>query len=415
MKKELLILLAFLIIVPMISAVDISLSKNDYSPRETLQAQISGNFLSLRPENVFIYNKGKVHSEPVISGLTRQNNKYYYYAILPNQEGNFSLKIENARYTTSGNFTTETLSKDFTIKKVNTTYLSINPGFVVTNNDFSVKVRSLSGNSNVKAEFNSESKDISLVEDLEETVEFSLNNITSYSELKIGSYTIPIFITQKTQAEKTSINFLPSQINGTIIANKEYFFKLIIENIGESNLTNIKLNSNLNAKIEPVIINSLAINEKVVINVTIPSFKANLNGNIIADANGNYFYLPIYLITTTNQSEVKINGTSITESLSCTDLGKICLSNEICDAETTSSLEGSCCLGQCIQQKSDSLYTYIGFGLIVLILIGIYLLYVRSKKKQLKSTDDILKEKSDKFDKRMIGKDDEVRGRLDRI
>ncbi len=416
MKKHVIILLVLFLLIQTISALDISI-KSEYSPRETLQAEISGNFLSLTSENIQIYNNLKVHSEPVISSLTRQNNKYYYYAVLPNTEGNYSLRIENAKYTTSGNFTTETISKNFTIRKINNTALSINPGFIVVNKkdkSFSIKLTSLNGNNDANLVLDSETKTVSLIEDLEQTITFSTDSLVGNTNLKINDYTVPVFFSQTNQSEKKPIiNFLPSKINGTIIRGKDYTFKIIVENIGLGNSTNIKLSSNFGAKINPEIIETLNSNEKAVINITIPSAQ-DFNGEITADY-GEITSLPVSFNTTTNASEVQLAGTSVTESLSCADIGKICLANEQCDAETTSSLEGSCCLGQCVpQQQGSSLYTYIGIALIILILIILYFLYKKSKNKRgIKSSDDLLKDRSSKYSQRMSGS--EVDDKLDRL
>ena len=88
------------IIIP--SSIKIDLLKESYQPQETLLVTINGNFFSLAKENINIYKQGIPKLTPVISGLTKQNNIYYFYAVLPNQEGNFSLKIENVEYTDMG-------------------------------------------------------------------------------------------------------------------------------------------------------------------------------------------------------------------------------------------------------------------------------------------------------------------------
>ena len=47
-----------LILLPSILAVEINLVKDNYFGMETLQADITGNFISLDSENVFIYEEG---------------------------------------------------------------------------------------------------------------------------------------------------------------------------------------------------------------------------------------------------------------------------------------------------------------------------------------------------------------------
>ena len=100
MKKSVFIL--FILFMPLILAVEVSLSKEVYQPEETLQAQITGNFISLSNDNILIFKEGKVHPEPIIKDLTRQNNIYYFYAILPKQEGNYTLRIQDTEYIERG-------------------------------------------------------------------------------------------------------------------------------------------------------------------------------------------------------------------------------------------------------------------------------------------------------------------------
>jgi len=207
MKKRVLpIILLILLTINLASAVEIKLSKESYNPQETLQAEITGNFISLSLENVLIYEKNTPRSQPVISDLTKQGNIYYFYAILPNQQGNFSLKIENARYTESGVEKTTAIVKEFTIIKTNTSSLQINPGFVKTSSDFSIKIKALNSNQDINAVFNQQSQNLSLIEDMQKTISFSISSLIGKYDLKINSYTIPVFIIEKTIVNITLVN-----------------------------------------------------------------------------------------------------------------------------------------------------------------------------------------------------------------
>lgn len=206
-SKYLSAILIVLFTINLISAVEIKLSKDKYQPMETLQAEITGNFIdSLTNNNLLIYKQGVPRSTPVISDLTKQGDIYYFYAILPNQEGNFSIKIENARYTEGGTEKTDIVVKEFEIKKTNESALSINPGFVKTSEDFSVKIKALNKNQEVSATLNGKTQNISVIEDSEKTMSFSVANLSGKYNLKINSYTIPIFIIEKTIINNTPIN-----------------------------------------------------------------------------------------------------------------------------------------------------------------------------------------------------------------
>ena len=334
-KETLVSLLLILLLIPTILAIDISLSKTNYQPQETLQAEITGNFISLTSANILIYKQEAVHSTPVISDLTKQGDIYYFYAILPNQEGNFSLKIESSQYTESGQTKTDTITKDFIIKKTNESALSINPGFVITSEDFSIKIKSLNNNQDVSAKLEStqEEKNISLIQDSEKTISFSISAAESIrTNLKINDYNIPVFIIEKTQ-----------------------------QSTNQTNQTN---QSEINQSETP----RINIEDKT-------------------------------------QEEIA--------ALNCIDMGEKCEDNEKCEGEIVSSLDGSCCVGEC-KEKSEKSYAWI-IGVIILVIVAtlIWFFYSKARKRQYpKSTEDILKEKSEDFDDRMQGT--EVTGNVNR-
>lgn len=209
MKKRaiyLILLFSLFLIIPVISAIEIKLSKTNYQPQETLQAEITGNFISLNNENILVYEQNTPRSQPVISDLTKQGEIYYFYAVLPNQEGDYSLRIEDARYTEAGVEKTTTITKEFAIIRTNTSSLQINPGFVKTSTDFSIKVKALNSNQEITATFNQQSQNLSLVEDIQKTISFPVSNLNGKYDLNINSYTIPVFVIEKTIINNTLIN-----------------------------------------------------------------------------------------------------------------------------------------------------------------------------------------------------------------
>jgi len=329
MKKEIIISILILLIIPTILAIDISLSKTSYQPQETLQVEITGNFISLKSTNILVYKQDAAHSTPVMSDLTKQGDIYYFYAILPNQQGNFTLKIEDSQYTEAGQTKTNEITKDFKIEKTNQSALSINPGFITTSEDFSIKIKSLNNNQEVSAELEStqEKKNVSLIQDSEKTISFSISAIESIkTNLKINDYNIPVFIVKKTQPSTNQTN--QSETN------------------------------------EP----------------EIP--KINIEDKTVEEI----------------------------AALNCVDMGDKCEDNENCDGEIVSSLDGSCCVGEC-KEKTQTSYAWI-IGVIILVIVAtlIYYFYSRARKRQKpKSTEDILKERSEDFDDRMGG---EVSGSL---
>ena len=255
MKRGIIIFLIVLII-PFVTAVEITLIKTSYQPQELLQAEITGNFESLNSNNVFIYKGNKSHPEPVIKDLTKQNNKYYFYANLPNSEGNFSFRIENTEYLERGVSKSDTIIRDFKIEYKNTSDLSISPGFIIPSNDFIIRIKSLYLNQDVTATFEAtgEAKTISLIEGIEKSIKFSLPELVpQQSKISIGSYEIPVFLIKDTDKpiSQTKFEFTPFEIIGTIMQENDYDFVINIMNTGNENLTNIELSSDLNTQFIP--------------------------------------------------------------------------------------------------------------------------------------------------------------------
>lgn len=428
MKKGLLLnLLSLILVFSMIEfafAIELTISKDNYYPEETLQAEITGSFTTLSQENIAIYEKGIPRAAPVISDLTRKDEVYYFYAILPNKEGNFTIVIENAEYISSGELKKDKIIKSFAIIKSNQTYLSFAPGFVLAFGDFSIKVKSQYKNQRISAtlEATNQSKSLNLIEGDEKTLDFSISGINDKSNIKIGNYNIPVFILKKSEpAWNEALIFSPKEITGTLASGENYFFQISIENFRDRNISNIRFSNDLNAMIKPDVIELLKKGERKTINVSITiseKLKNNLSGDIIASYGNKSEKLGVFFKITSNKTNVDLNGTTITQGLSCNKRGKICVYPERCTKETTESLEGPCCLGDCSVAKPPADYGWV-FGILVLVVLGIlaFFLIKRARKRQkIKTSDEILEERSKKFDDRMNpSESEEVVKRLDRV
>jgi len=419
MKRGIFVLL-LLLLLPSVLSVEVSLSKNVFYPRETLQAEFSGNFLTLEHDNIFIYEQGIPRPEPVISGFTRQGYKYYYYAVLPNKQGNFSLKIQDSRYTDSGITKSDDIVMDFEIKSGNITEgskLAVDKGFVVTSKVFSINLISLKGDQEVTAfiESSNQSKTVYLIEDVEKKLEF--NPPEENTVLKIKDYEIPIFVISKTNDtrgdnesnvsdNKIHLEFSPDELSGVVAVGEDYSFIVILENKGSEDIDNIVLSSDIGT-INPKSIKSLKVGNSTFFNLTISVSKnENISGRITLDFDDKSETIPVFLETTENKTKVDLNRTTISD-LHCTEMrGKICDYGETCTGETTRSLEGPCCIGSCIVEEETNYNWAYGIALIgVLAFLG-FMVYKKMKKQKqgkTKTPDDIIKDKTKKYKERMQG------------
>lgn len=425
MKKEF-ILIIFLL-VPLCSAVDISFSKDSYQPQELIQIEITGYFISFSSENVQIYHNDKVHAEPLIKDMTKQNNVYYVYAIAPTQGGNYSFRIEGATYFEKNELKKDTLSWNLTIQEKNTSALFINPGFVIPSKDFSIKVKSLYKNIELMADFpaTGETKKSFLIEGIEEIFTFSLPvSPAANSAVTINDYKIPVFLLKKSNvSQETLLEFFPFEVRDTIVRGKDYTYAFVLKNPSKKNLTNVELSTNLevvNPTLTPANITLLKAGEAKVINLTFsvsPIMMKNISGSVKIITANESFSLPVSFIVH-SQGIPSSNATSNTSTgprpFNCAQIGVLCKENEVCTGETTASIEGACCIGDCVIEEQSNTKTIVGFVLVgILLIIVAYVGYNIYKRRKLKTPEEILREKSDRFSERIKGR--EVRGNLDRF
>ncbi len=406
-------------------AIELTLSKDNYYREELFQAEFSGTFVTLSPENVMIYEQGVPRPTPVISDLTKQDDIYYFYAILPNKEGNYSFVIENTEYILEGEIKKDRIVRDFTIKKSNQSYLSIVPGFIITSKDFSINIKSPYKNQKITAiiESTNQSKSLNLIESEEKSLDFSISDITEgRTNILIGNYKIPLFV-QKTiiPIRNENLVFYPDELKATVTSGQNYFFKVALQNQGDTNITNLRLSNTLNAIISPQIIDLLKKGETKTINLTIPisdKTKNNLSGEITVQYGNRTKKLEVFFSITNNKTEINLTGTTITPGLHCAGRGKICIYPERCTKETTESLEGPCCLGDCQTPKAPADYSWI-FGLVLLAVLGVVAYFVIKKtrsKQKIKTSQEILDERSKELNERMNpSPSKEVSGKLDKI
>ncbi len=434
MKKSVQIILLFaILILPTALALEVTPSKDSYQPEELFQAQITGNFVTLTENNVFIYKEGKVHPEPTLKGLTKQNNIYYFYAVLPSVEGQYSFRIENAEYLERGKIKTDPISIPINATFEDESDLFINPGFIVANNEISLRVKSLFGNTDLTATFEltGEQKTLSLIEQTEEVLNFNLPEAPpQQSKITVNDYEIPVFLIKEFEPTTRSIEFIPHIIEGTILPNSDYQFSILIRNPTENNLENIILTSDLNTIFNPSTIELLEPNQTAFINLTITIEEAEepISSNVLATSNNEQFILPVEFTITNNETEIEVvdatnppagSGTtpgtgSGTGSLSCAQIGEICTNNQVCSGDTVASVEGSCCIGICEEEESSLGSTITGVVLILILVGLLYYVYRKSKKnKAAKSTGDVLKDKEEKYKRRIEGR--KVDGKLDTI
>ncbi len=358
MKKQVFVsvlILFSLLLLSIVSSVEIQISKEVYYPGETLQGEIHGNFPDgLKKENLYLFRE---RSLPTIYGLIKYQEKYLFYMSLPETTGNYTVQITDATYTLGGETSTDTVTKEFQIQSVvnessspvsfwdslfggktsekitfNNIPLSILPGFIVSNDDFSLTIRSLGETQEVYAELeeNQDTRNFTLGENQEKTIYFS----TSFSEftktnLQINNYNLPVFIypiINSQPPENPNINDSNEHENNTI---------------NDSGMTLEEYND-------------------------LDSINDSETPEIIL----------------TEQTCSELNGVICSQN-----------NNEVCDGTPVISQEQGCCQGICRAQESKSYLWLIGLIILLIIAGGVGFFFWDMKKKQKNLSENKVQEK----------------------
>jgi len=416
MKKQVCILLFILLLLQLVLAVDIDLKKDTYHPGEVLQAEIYGSFPDgLKISDIGIYKEDKVHKTPAEAELTLDNDKYLYYAVLPFIDGNFSLKIENTRYYSGFETIEDTIIKEFQIEKTTSPYLSINKGFIITSEEFSIKIKSINSRQDINADFEAtgESDSFKLSTGLERTLRYSIEGIENFtkSNLNINDYDIPVFVYPGEDVEKKSnktfeyfldeyLTFYPNKLNATILADKDYVLNLRLKNEGDQSFEDFEISFEpdygFSADIDEI--ETIRPNQTIEIEIT-ANLAEDTEASLILSNETETMVLPIYISITLEQEDVEIDTGGLEES--CADLGGyICASGQECDGNRQ-FIEGQyCCIGVCKEAGGGKGFLW---GIVILIILGSlgYYIYLKVKQGKLPSPKELLKKRSEKYKKRI--------------
>ncbi len=431
MKKEAIIVL-FLFAINLVSALPILNSPNQTQPYETYLGIIEGDFAqSLTRENIQIYEENRlVYFE---YDLTQFNSTYYFYIIF-NRVGNFTLKIKNILYNENNVVQGITLEKDIEVKKspliiteqinqsgnltqLNKSYdqiLLIEPGFIISikpkitlrnKGNISINVSYL--NSTIILEPQT-AKEIEITPKLN----FSFFNINSYKNFSIPIIYTPlntqINITPQTQ---TNLKTDPTAFIIQVFEKNTTNEKLKIINFGDNNITNIIISSNLSILTLQQTKKDLFAREILEINLSVYAeiqgfFRNKIIINYTEENQTKQLEIPIEIYIFAQNSSQNLTEFPILDS-SCSNLkGQLCLSGQSCNGTLTYA-QGPCCIGSCYFASSTtekSSYSWLWAIIIFIILIGAgYFVYKKIKKTQPKTPDKTIQEKSKLYENKISG------------
>lgn len=373
MKRAIILFLFLVTLFPIVSALDINMNSN-VSKGETIIASLSGNFLDpVIKDNIYFY-RGHVRTS-FDYDVAKIGDIYYIYVLTANKaENNYSINISGVRYMVGSQLSTEQISKSFAITN-KTADFSVNPGFIITNGNFSIKIQNLQSfpiTINIETEINSGSasgifeftfkgekagqsinlspgelrdlyvgiKDISGI--TIRTITLSANN----TEYKILSYLILGNVSVPLLNETNATNY--NQTNNTNTTECSFFGKLF----GTCDTNSVQ--------------NETQENE---------TFTNETNETSNNAPNADY-----EVIKVGNRTFVVKDGEVLNESATlktCAQInGDVCSSEEICRNATIYAKDAKCCISKCVKQEEKTNSRYIGWimlGILVLIVLWFFI------------------------------------------
>ncbi len=414
MKKLFLIAFIIFLSLSLVSAIEFNLKEN-FQVGETMITKVSGNFVTqITRDNVFFY---KEHVRiPVDWGMAKINDEYYIYAILSGKEqGNYSISIEDIQYMKGNEIIEDKIVRNFTITG-ETADFSLNPGVVVSPEDFFIEVQNLKDKQislNVKTQSsNSSARDILVSSGEASAKEMSIpvksgeikriyfklgngNPSFQFIELKTENltYELPVYISTASTESEAEFRLEPSELISSIPTNSITKRTIYLYNTGDKEIKNISFS--LSDEIKPFVnlsdshIDKLEAKSNYPLEVSFFSvgeievsgtLKANLNEEIMLYSQISLKFLSNYIpVNESSQSSVK----------TCAELGgKVCSSNEKCSQMTIYAKDNVCCPGTCQSTgKKSSVGTIIAIVIFVVIIGGLFWFYKKKYKKAKKPVD----------------------------
>ena len=299
MKKIFTIVLFFLLLLSILSAVEVDM-KSDFSSGETLLAKFSGNFIDqITPENVFFY-RGHV-GIPMVYDVVKIDNEFYVYAILTGKtEGNYSISIEGVKYMKATEIVDDDIVSNFSISNA-TAGFSVNPGVLIAEDDFSVELQNLQDRK-IVVNINEDSPIIVSQNSLElksgekKELTFTVGEIPEKTLEKIEfsagnfSYELIVYLNTNKTSETTGeqkFEFQPSSIEVSMATDSNAKRILYLKNTGDEDIEDISFNVSLILEhyidISPEKIDTLDADssEKIEIEIVSDEQEAIIEGKII--------------------------------------------------------------------------------------------------------------------------------------
>lgn len=398
MKRGLIFFVLVLLVLPIISAVDVEL-KTVYDQGETLVARISGNFVDQPTTNNIAFYRGHVKI-PMVFGLEKIGDDFYIYALLLDKsEGEYSLRIDGVKYYRATEIVEEEIIQNFSISGQISAF-SVNPGFIVTSEDFSVNIKNLQ-DSKIIVSIESSlgifgSSVVELKTGEEKDIDFEILNQEILEEITFtfenSSFIFSVFNSSKISipgSGEDKLELRPRNLEISMATDSQGKRILHLNNLGVSDVENILLSVSeiLDSYItlSTYEVKNLKANssEKIEVSIISDLEEAIVEGLIFASSENVTISSSLTLIFV--KDFIPIDGVSEENpsANTCSEVGgEICEEGFECNGDVFYASDGVCCLESCSEMDSGgSGGKLIGWILIVAILVLAFWFYKFKFKK----------------------------------
>ena len=369
--------------------------KPAYQSGETMIIEIQGNILQpIQPSDV-LFKRNNVQLAPQYD-IKRIGEKYFLYAQIRqeqfSQNINYTLYINNIDTTVNGAVGEVDFNQSFIVSGNNSEY-SINPGFLISADDLRFTITL---NTDIQQSIN-----VDFPEEQSINLNPGQNQITlpvqsvspGFRLLNIGKYQIPVMILSQPIEQNSSnvaLRFFPPRIESTILFGQSMTYPFRIINEGDSTISQAYFEFDSSVfEISPQIIQPISKNQSAYFNLTIKNPSISLSSLITVKSGLFSKSMPVLINLTQNVSETKtpyLENNNSQAQYYCQELGGVfCAASEVCSIESVPSLDGSCCLGECVVEEESS-YGWLGWvflAIAVMVIAFVVMKYVKGKKQQI--------------------------------
>jgi|SRR3989344_1884639 len=410
MKKQIAFVI-FVVLVFFLSGKVYAIStdmKQTYSPGETAIVKISGNLLEPISPSQIEFKRINV-GVPFLYDVKKLGEDYYLWFILPLNESqkNYTLIIRDVATTVGGISKKVDFMQNFS-SAGNITDYTIRPGFVMTEEDFTIII-ALNGDEDKSIDTDFPTSSSFLLKPGENLFYFSIKNVenTGLLNIKIGYYSLPAYIIKNNSVRRinNSLRVEPSEINSLhLIQNKSADYSFRVINDGVNIVKDIYLDyDDTIFSIKPSKKVTLYPKNWTYYNVSVKSaFTKNISEIIFfkSDQNNISIAVPIKIkFVAKIFNETRINNATNSSLYTCRELlGEQCSSQQTCTGEFILSSDGACCTDKCVLSQESSSKAWIGYLIAAIVIIGLGYLYFKYKK--VKPEKNPLQKKINETDKK---------------